>query len=653
MRFSPPFLDELRARLPVSAVVGRKVRLKKEGREWRGLSPFTSEKTPSFFVNDQKGRWFDFSAGKNGNIFDFIMETEGLSFPEAVEKLAHEAGLALPVVSREDAARDQRRGTVLDAMEEAARFFEAQLHGREGDTARAYLDGRGMGDAIQREFRIGLASKEKFALRDHLAGRDIDRDTMIEGGLLIHGEDIQVPYDRFRDRIMFPICDRSGRVIAFGGRTLDPAAIAGDVSHDKPAVAGLHVQQRHHVAKYLNSPETALFVKGAGLYNHHRARKAAHHCGRVISVEGYVDAIALAAVGFPETVASLGTALTTDQCALLWSMAEEPILCFDGDKAGRKAADRALDTALPLISGGRTLRFALLPEGLDPDDLARSGGAQAVQAVISSAKPLVEILWSRERDMRPLETPEHRTNLLERLNAVTEAIADRPLRQAYQSELRSRAFDHFRELRPQRPPSGRGPGRGPGASTTGSRPVVSESLARSALFTGVGGGVSARVAFILTSLLEYPELIAPHVEEIAALSISAPDIERVRQVLLHHADDDAPDRATVHTAIDAAACRPALEKLIKLAGPVRIKGQGATTNYLDAEVALRQALALQRREAALNSDLRVAEIDLAADPNDRNFQRLRDLRAQLSNFDGMDASLDSSDGASSRRLFGR
>lgn len=630
MRFSPPFLEELRARLPVSTVVGRKVRLKKEGREWRGLSPFTSEKTPSFFVNDQKGRWFDFSAGKNGNIFDFVMETEGLSFPEAVEKLAHEAGLALPVVSREEAARDQRRGTVLEAMEEAARFFEAQLHSREGDKARAYLDGRGMGDAVRREFRIGLASREKFALRDHLAGRGIDRDTMIEGGLLIHGEDIQVPYDRFRDRIMFPICDRSGRVIAFGGRTLDPNA----------------------PAKYLNSPETPLFLKGAGLYNHHRARKAAHDRGRVISVEGYVDAIALAAAGFPETVASLGTALTADQCALLWSMAEEPILCFDGDKAGRKAADRALDTALPLIGGGRTLRFALLPEGLDPDDLARSGGAPAIETVLSGAKPLVEMLWARERDMRALETPEQRTNLLERLNAASEAIGDRALRQAYQSDLRSRAFDYFRELRPSRPPAKGGPGRGTPASTA-SRPMVSESLARSALFSGVGGGVSARVAFILTSLLDYPELIAPNVEEIAALAISAPDIERLRQVLLHYADEETPDRTTMDAAIDAATCRPAVEKLVKLAAPARLRASGDATISLDAEVALRQALALQRREAALNSDLRAAEIDLAADPNDRNFQRLRDLRAQLSNFDGMDASLDSSDGASARRLFGR
>ena len=615
MRFTPAFLDEIRARLPVSAVAGRKVRLKKEGREWRGLSPFTSEKTPSFFVNDQKGRWFDFSAGKNGNIFDFVMETEGISFPEAVERLASEAGIALPVQSREEAAREQRRGTVLDAMEEAARYFEAQLRGREGDKARAYLAGRGMGEAVQREFRIGLALREKYALRDHLAGKNIAPDTMIEGGLLIHGEDIEVPYDRFRDRIMFPICDRSGRVIAFGGRTLDPSA----------------------PAKYLNSPETPLFQKGFGLYNHHRARKAAHDTGRVISVEGYVDVIAMATAGFPETVASLGTALTSDQCALLWSMAEEPILCFDGDKAGRKAAGRAIETALPLIGGGRTMRFALLPDGLDPDDLARSGGADAIESVLAGAKPLVEMLWARERDARPLETPEHRTNLLERLNAATAVIADRTLRQAYQSDLRSRAFEHFRELRPIR---SAGPGtRRQAAGSASARPAISDSLARSALFSGVGSGVSARVGFILTTLVDFPYLIAEHAEEIAALAIAAPEIERLRQVLLQLAGEDEPDRASVDAAIETAGCGPAAGKLARLAGPARVRPLGNPAKTLDAEVALRQALALQRREAALNSDLRAAEVDLAADPNDRNFQRLRDLRAQLSNFEGMDASV--------------
>ena len=295
------------------------------------------------------------------------------------------------------------------------------------------------------------------------------------------------------------------------------------------------------------------------------------------------------------------------------------------------------------------MRFALLPEGLDPDDLARSGGAGAIETVLAGAKPLVEMLWARERDARPLETPEHRTGLLERLNAATEAIADRTLRQAYQSDLRGRAFEHFRASRPARAPAGRAPR--PGFRSAGGRPVISESLARSAVFTGVGDGVSARIAFILTTLIDCPTLIAPHVEEIATLSVPAPDVERLRQTLLHLADEDRPDQTLVEAAMDAAACRPAADKLARMVGPARILPAGDSLKSLDAEVALRQALALQRREAALNSDLRAAEVDLAADPNDRNFQRLRDLHAQLSNFEGMDASV--TDPSTMRTIRGR
>jgi DNA primase len=358
MRFPPSFLDEIKARLPVSEVVRQRVKIQKAGREWKGLSPFSAEKTPSFFVNDQKQAWFDFSSGQNGNIFDFVMRTEGLSFPDAVERLAHDAGLALPTVSPENARREEARASLQDVMEIAAKYYEDLLQSPAGARARGYLADRGLTPAIQRQFRLGFALNERFALRDFLAGNDVQRDQMIDTGMLIHGEDIAVPYDRFRGRVMFPICDRSGKVIAFGGRTMEK-----DVQ-----------------PKYLNSPETPLFHKGAVLYNQHLARKAAHEKGIVISVEGYVDVIAMAAAGFPNVVATMGTALPAEQFNQMWRMSEEPILCFDGDKAGRKAADRAVDTALPLLGPGRTLRFAFLPDGQDPDDLARSrrdrGGAE-------------------------------------------------------------------------------------------------------------------------------------------------------------------------------------------------------------------------------------------------------------------------------------
>src|SRR6478672_965372 len=302
MRFTPQFLEEVRARLPVSEVVGRRVKLKKAGREFKGLSPFQQEKTPSFTVNDQKQFYHDFSTGKHGNIFDFVMETEGVSFPEAVERLASMAGLALPAATPDAARQEQRRKTLHDVMELAAKFFADALASRGGAKARGYLADRAIAPGTQLQFRIGYAPGERFALKEYLGGQGIPVEDMVEAGLLVSGEDIPVPYDRFRDRVMFPISDHRGRVIAFGGR-----ALAKDVA-----------------AKYLNSPETPLFHKGHVLYNHHMARKAAHDRGTVIAVEGYVDVIAMATTGFPNTVAPLDTALTPDQLGLLWRMADEP-----------------------------------------------------------------------------------------------------------------------------------------------------------------------------------------------------------------------------------------------------------------------------------------------------------------------------------------
>jgi DNA primase len=317
MRFPPSFLEELRARLPVSEVVRTRVQLKKAGREWKGLSPFNPEKTPSFFVNDQKQAWFDFSSGKNGSIFDFVMQTEGVSFPEAVERLASMAGLPLPRVSAEDEKREERRKSLYDVMELAAKFFEENLQARTGARARGYLADRGLSPETIARFRLGYSPAERFALKEALGAKKVPVDDMIEAGLLIAGDDIPVPFDRFRERVMFPIHDFRGRIVGFGGRAL------GDKE-----------------PKYLNSPETPLFHKGWLLYNGAPARTATQKGAPLVVVEGYMDAIAMAAAGFEGAVAPLGTALTEDQIGLLWRMAEEPILCFDGDKAGTRAAFR-------------------------------------------------------------------------------------------------------------------------------------------------------------------------------------------------------------------------------------------------------------------------------------------------------------------------
>src|SRR5882757_9071025 len=416
MRFTPQFLDELKARLPVSEVVGRRVKLVRSGREWKGLSPFNKEKTPSFFVNDQKEAWFDFSSQKNGSIFDFVMLTEGVTFPEAAERLAQMAGVALPKVSHEDQQRDARRKTLHDVMELAAKFFETTLAARVGAKARGYLADRSLDPATQLKFRLGFASSERFALKEHLGSHGIPVEDMVEAGLLIAGGDIPVPFDRFRDRVMFPITDIRGRVIAFGGRAMDK---------DAPA-------------KYLNSPETPLFHKGDNLYNLATARQAAHNGSPLIVVEGYVDVIAMVTSGFAGSVAPLGTALTENQLALLWKMADEPILCFDGDRAGQKAAYRAADLALPHLKPGKSLRFALLPEGQDPDDLARSGGRGAIEEVISAARGLADVIWSREVEGGTFTTPERRAALEARINELSKGIRDEVVRRHYRDDLADR-----------------------------------------------------------------------------------------------------------------------------------------------------------------------------------------------------------------------
>ena len=314
MRFTPQFLDELRARLPVSEVVGRRVKLKKAGREWKGLSPFQQEKSPSFTVNDQKGFYHDFSSGKHGDIISFLMETEGVGFTEAVERLAAMAGVSLPAVTPDAARHEQRRKTLYDVMDLAAKFFTDTLASRNGAKARGYLGDRAISPSVQLQFRIGYALAERFALKEYLGSQGIPVEDMVEAGLLVAGDDIPVPYDRFRDRVMFPITDLRGRVIAFGGRALEKDA----------------------QAKYLNSPETPLFHKGDNLYNLAPARLATHNGAPLVVVEGYVDVIAMVGAGYAASVAPLGTALTENQLALLWKIADEPIFASTATRPDKR-----------------------------------------------------------------------------------------------------------------------------------------------------------------------------------------------------------------------------------------------------------------------------------------------------------------------------
>ena len=414
----------------------RRVQLKKQGREWRGLSPFNKERTPSFFVNDQKGFYHDFSSGKHGDIFTFLMDTEGLSFPEAVERLANLAGVPMPVASPEAEAREARHRTLYEVMELATGFFEKMLAAPVGAKARGYLADRAVLPETQREFRIGYAPGERFALKEFLGSHGVPVPAMIEAGLLIAGDDIPVPYDRFRDRVMIPIHDQRGRVIAFGGRTLNN-----------------EVQP-----KYLNSPDTSLFHKGACVFNFHRARQPAHDDNSVVVVEGYMDAIAIYQAGMKSVVASMGTAFTEEQIGLLWRLSAEPVVCFDADAAGIKAAYRSLDRILPELKVGRTFRFAVMAGGKDPDDLIRAGGLDAFKTVLSGSLPLWDVLWERETANTAVTTPDAQAALEHKLKAIVGSIKDPTVRTAYERTCRMQLANLFwRTAREQRDPLSKKP----------------------------------------------------------------------------------------------------------------------------------------------------------------------------------------------------
>jgi len=650
MRFTPQFLDELKARLPVSEVVGRRVKLVRAGREFKGLSPFNKEKTPSFFVNDQKQAWFDFSSGKNGSIFDFVMQSEGVSFPEAVERLAQMAGVPLPQVSREEEAREQKRKTLYDVMELAAKFFAATLAGRGGAKARGYLADRALDPANQLKFRLGYAPNERFALKEHLGSHGIPVEDMVEAGLLIAGDDIPVPYDRFRDRVMFPIADLRGRIIAFGGRALEKDA----------------------QAKYLNSPETPLFHKGSTLYNIAAARQAAHEGAQkgvqVIAVEGYIDVIAMVTAGFPATVAPLGTALTEDQLGLLWKMADEPVLCFDGDAAGLRAAYRAVDLALPRLKPGKSLKFALLPQGQDPDDLARSAGREAVAEVIGAARPLADMLWARETEGHQFDTPERRAALEARLNEVTAAIGDDAVRKYYRQDFNARLGAFFAPAQGaprgdfSRGQSWRGRGneaRGPlpRRPGTGGKPtpyvVVSRQLATSPVHRGHRTAVPRREALILQAALNYPWLLHDHLEELSQLEFRHADAEKLKSALIDiAAHAAAADSEAVRAELSERGLAEVLARIDASITTASVWGARPDAAPEDVLVTWQQLVGLHRQWHSLLKELKDAEQALGQDASEANYLRLRDVKARLAKMEGTEALIEGFGASSGRGVRG-
>ncbi|NDW05224.1 DNA primase [Jiella pacifica] len=638
MRFPPSFLDEIRDRVPISEVIGRRVTFdRKKSQPGRGdfwaCCPFHGEKTPSFHCEDRKGRYHCFGCGVSGDHFRFLTELEGLAFPEAVERLAAEAGLQMPERDPQAEAREARRGTLVEALAEAASFFSQQLHEADGAKARAYLRDRGMTPRTQSLFGLGFAPNSRNRLKEHLATKGFGREEIEGAGLVVHGEGIAVSYDRFRDRIMFPIHDVNERVVAFGGR-----AMAADAQ-----------------AKYLNSPETDVFHKGDMLFNLARARRAAREAGTVILVEGYMDVIMLAQAGFAHAVAPLGTAMTERQLDLLWRAASEPILCFDGDAAGLKAANRAAELALPALKPGRSLRFALLPEGKDPDDLVRDGGPEGFAAVLSAARPLADLVFMRETQGGNFDTPERRAELEHRLKGLYRTIGDEAVRRHYLDDLSVRLSSFFgtgtSTGRTQRDGwQGKGNARGgygrrdgkPGRGHQPGRAAISDRLARSRLASPAGGSApSLREIAIVVGFVNHPLLMEEEFEVFAGLELAKGDLSRLRSAVLDaHATNPPRDRDELLVELrrhGAEALFVAFEAKLKA---VRLWPVLAEAAFEDAREALRQMLHLQHRFLALKRELQHAEEMFGREPTEAAYAHVMEIKSEIERVDGTEALID-------------
>ncbi|WP_312797019.1 DNA primase [Tianweitania sp.] len=631
MRFPDSFLDEIRDRVPISALIGTRVSWDRRktnasrGDYW-ACCPFHGEKSPSFHCEDKKGRYHCFGCGVSGDHFRFLTELDSLSFPEAVERVADMAGVPMPARDPVAEKREKERASLHDVMEMATAFFEEQLQSSGGAKARAYLRDRGLTSVTQREFRLGYAPDSRNALKEHLASKGVDKSQIEACGLVVFGDDIPVSYDRFRDRIMFPIEDTRGRIIAFGGR-----AMSAEVS-----------------AKYLNSPDTELFHKGNVVYNFARARKGQGKDGTLILVEGYMDVIALAQAGFTNAVAPLGTALTENQIELIWRATGEPVLCFDGDGAGQRAAWRAADLILPTVAAGRTARFVLLPEGKDPDDLVREEGPDAFRRSLGEARPLGDLIWSRETGGQVFETPERRAALEQVLREITGRIRDESVRRHYQQDMRDRVHAFFGSTRPNNRYNNndRGKGRGdntwrggdgrPGAGGRGPM-AVSESLTRSALVNN-SGALPIRESAMLVSLVNHPGLIDAFFDDIERLELDHPVLRQLHAGILDAAAHQATgDRQELTDYLNNSGLSEPLEKASLI-----VRRVGNWTALEDADIAdtrdaFLQLLYLHRSASTLHRELKAAQLALANDTTEENFRHLLDIQAQFREFQAVDA----------------
>ncbi len=533
---SPAWLDELRARTLLSAVIAPSVKLIKAGREYKACCPFHQEKTPSFTVNDEKGFYHCFGCGAHGDVIRFLTDARGLPFMDAVKELAGKAGMEVPALDPRAKEKAERSAGLYDIMDAAQRWFAEQLDGVEGSEARKYLKERRISDATKTRFGFGFAPDSRGKLKKALEKFGIEQ--LVEAGLLIKPDDGKEPYDRFRGRLTYPIRDQRGRVIAFSARI---------IGQGEP--------------KYLNSPDTPLFDKGRTLFNLDLAGSASRKAGRILVVEGQMDVIALDQAGLGEAVAPLGTALTEHQLERLWRLDGQPLCCFDGDAAGQKAAVRAALRALPHLSPERTLRFVALPAGQDPDDVIRTGGKAAFEALLAEAEPLVDRMWRHEEEAAALDTPEARAGLRKRLLDHAATIADGNVRQLYRDEWMSRFDARFRPQQAQqhrRPFAPRGEWK-KGRFTPPTPPA--SQAARAIWQVGVEPAMAAAV---IAGCIRYPVVLHDHVEQIAMFRIGDRALGQLRDAIVEYALNNASlDSEALQTTLAASEHQPLVAKLLR------------------------------------------------------------------------------------------
>jgi len=600
MALTPQWLDELKSRTTLSALIMRTTKLTRAGHEWKACCPFHNEKTPSFYVNDAKGFYHCFGCQKHGGAIDWVMEQHGLEFMDAVKELAAEAGMDMPAPDPQAAQKAQQRATLHDVMQAAQNWYVASLRGPDGAKAREYLASRGFSQAIIEEFGFGYAPDSKQAVKEALS--DFDEELLIEAGLLIT-VDGKAPYDRFRDRLMLPIRDARSRVIAFGGRILD---------------------KREGVAKYLNSPDTPLFDKGRTLYNLHRAGPASRKTRRIVVVEGNKDVIAMADAGFADAVAPMGTALTEQQIELLWRLTEKPIVCFDGDAAGQRAAMKAIARALPLLRPGHSLQIVSLPGGMDPDDLIRKSGPAAIEKLLAEPRSMLDMLWEHERNAQSLNSPEDKAGLKARLIAHCDAIEQSDIRSLYRRDLLDRygefAFPKREFTRRDSQAGGwkkgaRDDRKGPAAKSS---PQVTERLRKAA-----GGAFrDLLVQSVLCGFARHPGEISRHEDSLLLLAKSDAQLSRAVDDLLDYAETlEAGENLPIFTS-DSVPPPPDNTRFSFL-----MEG----SNPEEAREDLAEAVSLLVERPALDAAINAATARFESDPEGafHEQQRLRKRKLEI------------------------